>query len=199
MGQEYDICNNLVLLRVLNTVKYVKFKTCEKEESGIRIHIIGGSGSGKSFVSALLSQKRNFPHFDLDDIFWDNNSNDYGVKAPEEERDQKLREIVSFDSWVIEGVYRSWVDPSFSAADKIIVLTPPLSVQETRIWKRYEERISGVVTSKKRETFEGVQRLLEWNREYNLKKLPHFIENCEYKEKIITVSDNLDILEMLSK
>jgi len=86
-----------------------------------------------------------------------------------------------------------------SAADKIIVLTPLLSVQETRIWKRYEERISGVVTSKKRETLEGIQKLLEWNREYNLKKLPHFIENCEYKEKIITVSNNLDVLELLSK
>lgn len=171
----------------------------EKGDSKIKIHIIGGSGSGKSFVLALLSQRFNIPHFDLDDIFWDNNSNDYGVKAPEEERDKKLREMVSYDSWVIEGVYRSWVDPSFSAADKIIVLTPPLSVQETRIWKRYEERISGVVPSKKRETFEGVQKLLEWNREYTLKKLPHFTENCEYKEKIITVSDNSEVLELLSK
>ncbi|OPA78785.1 hypothetical protein BVG16_12375 [Paenibacillus selenitireducens] len=162
----------------------------------MKIHIIGGAGSGKSYISALLSQKLNIPHHDLDDIFWDNQAEVYGVKAPEEQRDQKLRGIVSQDSWIIEGVYRSWVDPSFSVADKIIVLMTPLSVQEERIWARYEERISGVVTSKKRETLEGVRNLLEWNKEYNLKKLSHFVENYENKEKIITVSSNLDIIEL---
>lgn len=74
---------------------------------------------------------------------------------------------------------------------------PPLSVQEARIWKRYEERVSGAVASKKRETLEGVKNLLEWNKKYNLEKLPHFIKNCEYGEKIITVTDNLDIIELL--
>ncbi|RAV16745.1 DNA topology modulation protein FlaR [Paenibacillus contaminans] len=162
----------------------------------IRIHIIGGAGSGKSYIAALLSQKLTIPHYDLDDIFWDNEVDVYGVKAPEQQRDQKLREIVSQDSWIIEGVYRSWVEPSFSAANNIIVLMPPLSVQESRIWKRYEERISGVVPSKKRETYEGVKNLLEWNKEYNLIKLPHFTANCGYTEKIITVSNNLDVLEL---
>ncbi|MEC0243623.1 hypothetical protein P4H66_27775 [Paenibacillus dokdonensis] len=162
-----------------------------------RIHIIGGSGSGKSYISALLSQKLNIPHYDLDDIFWDNNAEVYGIRAPEEQRNQKLIEIIGQDSWIIEGVYRSsWVDPSFLVAEKIIVLMPTLSVQEMRIWKRYEERISGIVTSKKKETLEGVKDLLEWNEQYNLIKLPHFIENCVYREKIIKVTDNIDILDM---
>jgi adenylate kinase family enzyme len=149
----------------------------------IKIHIIGGAGSGKSYISALLSTKFNIPHYDLDDIFWDNEADVYGVKASEEQRDQKLKELVSHDSWIIEGVYRSWIEPSFSTADKIIVLMPPLSVQEARIWKRYEERVSGVVVSKKRETLEGVKNLLEWNKKYNLERLPHFIKNCQYGEK----------------
>ncbi|MGO4348446.1 hypothetical protein AB4Z45_23430 [Paenibacillus sp. MCAF9] len=145
----------------------------------------------------MLSQEINIPHYDLDDIFWENDADVYGVKASEELRDQKLIEIVNQDSWIVEGVYRSWVEPSFSTADKIIVLMPSLSVQEARIWKRYEERVSGVAVSQKRETFEGVRNLIEWNKKYNSEKLPHFIENCEYKEKIITVTDNLDILELL--
>lgn len=33
---------------------------------------------------------------------------------------------------------------------------PPLSVQEERIWKGYEARVSGTVVSKKRETREEV-------------------------------------------
>lgn len=162
----------------------------------MKIHIIGGSGSGKSYIAELLSQHLHIPHYDLDDIYWDNTADLYGVKASAETRDQKLKEIVSRDCWIVEGVYRTWVEPSFSAADKIIVLTPPLSVQETRIWKRYEERVTGVVVSKKRETLEGVRNLLEWNRKYNLEKLPQFIEHCDYKEKMISVSDNMDILRL---
>jgi len=123
----------------------------------------------------------------------------YGIRAPKEQRDQQFREIVDSDEWIVEGVYTSWVDLSLSAANKIIVLMPPLSVQETRIRKRYDERISGVVASKKRETPEGLKNLLEWNREYNLKKLPQFVENCQYREKVITLSDNLDVLDLFSK
>ncbi|WP_409341026.1 DNA topology modulation protein FlaR [Paenibacillus sp. MBLB4367] len=162
----------------------------------IRIHIIGGSGSGKSYIAALLSDKLRIPHYDLDDIFWDHQSNEYGVKAPEDERDRRLREIIGLDSWIAEGVYRSWVGPSFAAADKIVVLMTPLSVQEERIWKRYEERIAGIVPSKKRETLEGIHNLLAWNKDYNLTKLPNLIDHWEDKDKMILVRNNLDLLEL---
>lgn len=69
----------------------------------IRIHIIGGSGSGKSYISVILSKKFQIPHYDLDDIFWDPQSNEYGVRAPEDERDRRLREIISLDSWIVEA------------------------------------------------------------------------------------------------
>lgn len=49
----------------------------------IKIHIIGGSGSGKSYICEKISKKFNIPHFDLDDIFWDNHAIEYGVKTPE--------------------------------------------------------------------------------------------------------------------
>ncbi|MFP4977397.1 DNA topology modulation protein FlaR [Paenibacillus sp. CN-4] len=162
----------------------------------IRIHIIGGSGSGKSYIAALLSDKLHIPHYDLDDIFWDNHSKEYGVKAPEDERDRRLSEIIGNDSWITEGVYRSWVTPSFAAADKIVVLMTPLSVQEERIWKRYEERVVEIIPTKKQETLEGIHNLLAWNKDYILTKLPNLISHWEYKDKMILVHDNLDVLEL---
>ncbi|WP_251562736.1 hypothetical protein [Paenibacillus pasadenensis] len=168
----------------------------KEEVLTIRIHIIGGSGSGKSYVASLLSGKLGIPHYDLDDIFWHNQSNEYGVKAPEEERDRQLKEIIGFDSWIVEGVYRSWVEPSFAAADKIVVLMTTLPVQEERIWRRYEERITGIDPSKKRETLEGIHNLLTWNKDYNLIKLPDLISRWEYKDKMILVHNNLDLLEL---
>jgi len=154
------------------------------------------SGSGKSYIAELLSDKLHIPHYDLDNIFWDHQSNEYGVKASEDERDRRLREIIGLDSWIKEGVYRSWVAPSFDAVDKIVVLMTPLSVQEERIWERYEERIVDIVPNKKRETLEGIHNLLAWNKDYNLTKLPNLIDHWDYKDKMILVRDNLDLLEL---
>lgn len=163
----------------------------------MKLHIIGGAGSGKSFIAEKLSKKYHIPHYDLDDIFWDNSADVYGVKILEEQRNRKLLEIVNQESWIIEGVYRSWVGPSFTAADKIIVLKPPLALQEERIWSRYEERKNGVVISKYKETLESVKELIAWNEKFNLISLPYFIENCDYQDKIIIFENNLDILELI--
>ncbi|QHT62604.1 DNA topology modulation protein FlaR [Paenibacillus lycopersici] len=160
----------------------------------IRIHIIGGSGSGKSYCAALLGEKLGIAHYDLDDIHWDPRSDEYGVKAPEAERDRRLLDIVGRDAWIVEGVYRSWAEPSFAASDRIIVLMTPLHVQEERIWKRYEERVSGAVPGKKRETYEGIVNLLAWNRDYNETKLPHLLRNWAYADKMLLVHDNRDVL-----
>ena len=40
----------------------------------MKIHIIGCSGSGKTYLANALSKKYNISHFDLDDIQWDNNA-----------------------------------------------------------------------------------------------------------------------------
>ncbi|MGB8451549.1 MAG: hypothetical protein WCD89_04380 [Anaerocolumna sp.] len=35
----------------------------------MKIHIIGGSGTGKTYVSEKISKQYKIPHFDLDNIF----------------------------------------------------------------------------------------------------------------------------------
>lgn len=46
----------------------------------MKIHIIGCSGSGKTYLANALSKKYNISHFDLDDIQWDNNAKGYGKR-----------------------------------------------------------------------------------------------------------------------
>ena len=75
----------------------------------MKIHIIGCSGSGKTYLAKALSEKYNTPHFDLDDIQWDNNAGGYGVKMPLENRTELLNDILKNESWIIEGVYYAWV------------------------------------------------------------------------------------------
>ena len=89
----------------------------------MKIHIIGCSGSGKTYLANALSKKYNIAHFDLDDIQWDNNAKEYGKKRTLDERKALLQEILyNNDEWIIEGVYHAWVQQSFDEADKIYVL-----------------------------------------------------------------------------
>ena len=92
----------------------------------MKIHIIGCSGSGKTYLANALSKKYNISHFDLDDIQWDNNAKEYGKKRTLDERNALLQEILyNNDEWIIEGVYYAWVQQSFDEADKIYVLDMP--------------------------------------------------------------------------
>ena len=79
----------------------------------MKIHIIGCSGSGKTYLAEALSKQYDIPHFDLDDIQWDNSAAGYGVKRPPEERAALLQEILAKPDWIIEGVYHKWVRQSF--------------------------------------------------------------------------------------
>ena len=43
----------------------------------MRVRIIGGIGSGKTYLAKRLSRKFSIPHVCLDDIFWDDNLDNY--------------------------------------------------------------------------------------------------------------------------
>ena len=83
----------------------------------MRIHIIGPSGSGKSYLAERLAEKYSLPHYDLDDVRWDRTAGKYGVKQPDEVRDRLLSELAAQSDWIIEGVYYAWVGQSFARAD----------------------------------------------------------------------------------
>lgn len=136
----------------------------------MKIHIIGCSGSGKTYLAKALSEKYNIPHFDLDDIQWDNNADGYGVKMSIEKRTALLNDILKNDSWIIEGVYYAWVGKCFEDADKIYVLDIPKRVYTYRIIKRTIKRKLGLEKGKK-ETFKSVYNLLKWTDTFQKKNM----------------------------
>lgn len=56
----------------------------------MKIHIIGGSGSGKTYLAEQLAKKYGIRHYDLDALQWDNDADTYGVKRSKEERGELL-------------------------------------------------------------------------------------------------------------
>ncbi|OEF98817.1 hypothetical protein BHF71_10850 [Vulcanibacillus modesticaldus] len=96
----------------------------------VKIHIIGGPGSGKSYIGEELSKNLNINRYDLDDIFWDNKSKTYGNRNSSEKRNRDLEKILKEQSWIIEGVYFSWLNESFNKADYIFVLKPNVYLRD---------------------------------------------------------------------
>ena len=136
----------------------------------MKIHIIGCSGSGKTYLAKALSKKYNIPHFDLDDIQWDNNADGYGVKMPVEKRTELLNNILENEDWIIEGVYYAWVGKCFEDADKIYVLDIPKRIYTYRIIKRTIKRKLGLEKGKK-ETLKSVYNLLKWTDTFQNKSM----------------------------
>ena len=106
----------------------------------MKIHIVGGPGSGKTFLAEKLSRELGIPHYDLDDIQWANESG-YGKKRDAGDRDALLNEILQKDQWIIEGVYYAWCGRCFEDADRIYLMTVPRRVYRYRILRRFLRRL----------------------------------------------------------
>lgn len=164
----------------------------------MKIHIIGCSGSGKTYLAKALSEKYNIPHYDLDDIQWDNHSGSYGTKMPVEKRTELLNNILENNHWIIEGVYYAWVGRCFEEADKIFVLDMPKRIYIYRIIKRSVKRKLGHEKSKK-ETLKSVYNLLKWTNTFQSKSMVEIKKILSaYPEKTVWLKCKKDIQNALN-
>jgi len=131
-----------------------------------RIHVLGGPGSGKSFVAAKIAGSYGIAAYDLDELFWDPATPTYGVRAGPQQRDQALAALVSQEAWVIEGAYYKWLPPSFERAELILLLTPSVWLRDWRLLKRFVLHLLGRSSSRKKETLASLFNLLQWNHTY---------------------------------
>lgn len=163
----------------------------------MKIHIIGGSGTGKTFAAEQISKACHIPHFDLDNIYWDNTAVSYGIKKPVEKRTTELTQILSNSDWVIEGVFYDWLSDSFSSADKILVLCSSPIVFNYRIIKRFIRRKLGLEKGK-RETLRSLWDLILWTNKYQKNNIPKILDFLEpYKDKTILIHGTKELSEFI--
>ena len=154
----------------------------------MKIRIIGGPGSGKTFLAEKLSKEYGIPNYDLDDIQWDNASDHYGKKRDPLEREALLNDILKRDDWIIEGVYYAWCKQSFDDADKIYLLSVPRRKYRRRIIRRFFRRKLGMEKGKK-ETVKSVRALLKWADKYNTENMAEMISLLEpYSNKTTKIN-----------
>lgn len=150
-----------------------------------KIHIIGGPGSGKTTLAEKLSKETGIPHYDLDDLQWDNSSDHYGTRRDPDERAKLLDAILQNEDWIIEGVYYAWCEKCFADADKIYLLHVPRRVWRRRIIHRFFRRKLGIEKGK-RETVKALFALLKWADRFETKNLPEIQKILNgYPEKVV--------------
>ena len=151
----------------------------------MKIHIIGGPGSGKTFLAEKLSKELGIRHYDLDDLQWDNKSSSYGTKREPDERGTLLDTVLNNNDWIIEGVYYAWCQRCFADADRIYVLSVPRYKYRYRIIRRFFRRKIGLEQGKK-ETITSLAQLLKWADKYQKVNLVEIRELLKpYSDKVI--------------
>ena len=151
----------------------------------MKIHIIGGSGSGKSFLAEALSKEYGIPHYDLDELQWDQQAAAYGTKRDPQERQRLLEQILKQPDWIVEGVYYAWCQQCFADADWIYLLSVPRYQYRYRIIRRFVRRKLGIEKGKK-ESLQSVANLLKWADRYqeeNMVEIRAIL--AQYSDKII--------------
>ncbi|RCW39623.1 EutP/PduV family microcompartment system protein [Paenibacillus prosopidis] len=159
-----------------------------------KIHIIGSTGSGKTFLARKLSNQLNIPYFELDSVMW-SSSVEFSGKNPPGKRDKLLEDIITKDQWIVEGIYYKWVSRSFEEDDIIIFLTPKPLNRAIKIITRFIKQRTGIEKANYKQTLKGLAEMLKWNQKFdfeNKKKIFECLEN--HKKKLIVVNNNKEVL-----
>jgi len=83
-----------------------------------KVIIIGPSGGGKSTFSVALHNATGLPLYHLDNIWW--NADKTHISRPE--FDLKLSDLLSRDSWIIDGDYSRTYEVRIAACDTVFFL-----------------------------------------------------------------------------
>lgn len=161
-----------------------------------KIHIIGGPGSGKTYVAKKLEKLTHLNAYDLDKVFWDQSQNTY-VRASEEVRSQKLKDILSGDDWIVEGVYYKWLASSFNDADIIVILNPSVLIRQWRILKRFLKR-KFLLGQFRKETLASFIEMFWWNQKFDKDNMHRILAfTSSHKAKIVFCRHYDDVIRTL--
>jgi len=148
-----------------------------------KIHIVGGSGAGKTSLAKDYSNWSGIPCTEIDDIFWLDVGN--RSKRTEDERSNLLQSTIESEQWIIEGVFYKWLAPAFKNAEKIIVLNTPKWLRFYRIIKRaLAQLISGPKSY--RTTISNHLELIIFNHSYDrIHYIPTLAILEEFCDKVV--------------
>ena len=145
-----------------------------------RAVVIGCSGSGKSVFSRKLRDVTGLMLYYLD-MIWHKPD---GTNISREEFDEKLRSIMSRDSWIIDGNYQRTLETRIKACDTVFLFDLPTETciegALSRIGKRRED-----MPWFENELDPGFRQWIESFRENQLPEIYKLLEKYENGREIV--------------
>lgn len=151
-----------------------------------KVIVIGCPGSGKSTFSRKLSAATSLPLYHLD-MIWHNPDK---TTISKEEFDQKLSEIISQDSWIIDGNFQRTLETRIKSADTIFLLDFPVEVCLEGVRSRIGTKRPDMPWIKKEFDPEfkklilqfkdtKLPKIYEWLKQYKENKIIHVFKSRE--------------------
>lgn len=101
-----------------------------------RIAILGNTAGGKSTLARRLSETRNLPHIEIDELFW---LPDWST-VPQEDYERDLDAAISKEAWIIDGGGDlASVKARAARATELILLDFPLWIH---FWRAAERQMA---------------------------------------------------------
>lgn len=162
-----------------------------------RIHIVGSTGSGKTYLAEKLSRQFNLYYGELDTVMWSGPTELAGKNSPEK-RDQLLHDIIDRECWIVEGVYYKWLASSFERAEQIIFLDIPVFRRDARIVLRFIRQKLKMERAVYKQTLTGLLKMLKWNHEFeNQYKQDILMFLKPYEKKMIILKKSAEIQNLI--
>ncbi|PNX51385.1 MAG: hypothetical protein BV458_11610 [Thermoplasmata archaeon M9B2D] len=158
-----------------------------------RVLILGPSGSGKSTLGEKLGRILGIPIIHLDQYYW---KPDW-VYTPEEEWQAKVKNLISSESWVMDGNYTSTLKLRASAADTIIFIDIPRRLSYLRIFTRFLRFRGGT----RPDVTEGCPEKIDWDFirwiwDYPRTRKPvilRFLENLKTTKNVFVLQGHQEV------
>lgn len=133
----------------------------------MKLHILGGAGSGKTTFAHLVASRCHVPHYDLDQL-----GRKHGPHAAPLVADAFV--IAQQPSWVTEGIYLLFTDPLLEQADYIVLLDVGWP---TAAWRIIRRHIANTVRGTNQYPgWKALWALLRYARAYYLNRRPDTAE-----------------------
>lgn len=145
-----------------------------------KVIVIGCPGSGKSTFSRALHELTGLPLYHLDLLNWNSDKTTVNKNVFIE----RLKNIITLDSWIIDGNYGSTIELRLKECDTAFFLDYPVDVCIDGIKQRQGKTRSDMPWT---ET-EDDEEFLEFIKNYNSQSRPNVLSLLEqYSEKEIVI------------
>ena len=135
--------------------------------AGIRISVMGASGSGTSTVGRALAAALSLPHFDSDDYFHGPGDPPFQNPRSATERYELIcRDLAVDHSWVLSGGLVDWSPRPRLDFTCIVFLYVPPSLRIERLRRRERERFGRRIL-KGGDMYAAHQEFIDWASRYD--------------------------------